>query len=157
MGMVRVSEEAEKRIKEMAAREGKTFTATVDSLLATTDISARLDKMATYLEKKFEDLEAAIALTSVSSPSTSHKRLTLKKTPIEYGVVRDLFFDVLEDNAPEWFPQAEDGAHASDSLELAEWYTDGSIIYSEGLFGHCEWLKVSDRVGNYLKTNGVEI
>ena len=98
MGMVRISEEAEKRIKEVAAREGKTFTATVDSLLTSMDIAARLDKMATYLEKKFVDLEAALdgAVLSNSSSSSSSSSASYKSsnssygTPVDWETLRDM-------------------------------------------------------------------
>lgn len=161
--MVKLTDEVGNLLEERAKRDNTTLAGEVKLLLAgapSTPVSSieqvnqRLNAMGAWLKKRLDDLEAAFDAAAIASPS--HKRLTHKKVPIKYEVIRDLFFDVLEDGAPEWFPQAEAGANASDSLEMAEWYTDGSIIFSEGMFGHCEWLKVSERIESFLKERGVE-
>lgn len=153
MGLIRISDEAEAKIKDLAASSGRTVTSTVDTLVQSNDVAARLNKMGAWLEKKFEDLEAAIALTSVSTPS--HKRLTRKKKIVPFDIIQELIFDYLEEGAPEWRAGAEEGAHASDYLELNTWYTDGAVITSDGPFGTNEWMDVSPRVKTFLEEKGI--
>lgn len=152
MGMVRVSEEAEKRIKEMAAKEGKTFTATVDSLLASMDIASRLDKMGKWLEKRFEDLEANILAESAASSYTPRKGRRSTKV-IPWPIAQDLMFDVLPDGAEEWLPGMEEAARASDNLDMGTFLIEDNILISNDAWGKAQWLKVTPRVENYLKVH----
>lgn len=151
MGMVRISEGAEKRIKEVAAREGKTFTATVDSLLASTDIAARLDKMGTYLKQRLDDLEAALDGASVSYTPSRRKSSSTKVIP--WPIVQDLMFDVLPDGAEEWLPGMEEAARTSDNLDLGTFLIEDNVLISNDAWGKAQWLKISPRVENYLKAH----
>lgn len=164
MGMVRVSEEAEKRIKEMAAREGKTFTATVDSLLASMDIASRLDKMGKWLEKRFEDMEANIlAESAVSSYSPSSKSRSDSRsnssygTPVDWETLRDLWLDFLPYEAEEWLPGREEAFRNSDNMDMGVFYIKNGLIVSDDTWGHADWMKVSPRVRDYLLSHGVEV
>lgn len=164
MGMVRVSEEAEKRIKEMAAREGKTFTATVDSLLASMDIASRLDKMGKWLEKRFEDMEANIlAESAVSSYSPSSKSRSDSRsnssygTPVDWETLRDLWLDFLPYEAEEWLPGREEAFRNSDNMDMGVYYIKNDLIVSDDTWGHADWMKVSPRVRDYLLSHGVEV
>lgn len=151
MGMVRISEGAEKRIKEVAAREGKTFTATVDSLLASTDIAARLDKMGTYLKQRLDDLEAALDGASISYTPSHRKSSSTKVIP--WPIVQDLMFDVLPDGAEEWLPGMEEAARTSDNLDLGTFLIEDNVLISNDAWGKAQWLKISPRVENYLKAH----
>lgn len=167
MGMVRISEEAEKRIKEVAAREGKTFTATVDSLLASMDIAARLDKMGKWMEKKFVDLEAALdgaVLSSSSSNSSSSSSSASYKssnsyygTPVDWETLRDMWLDFLPYEAEEWLPGREEAFRNSDNMDMGVYYIKNGLIVSDDTWGHADWMKVSPRVEEYLSSHGVEI
>ena len=169
MGMVRISEEAEKRIKEVAAREGKTFTATVDSLLASMDIAARLDKMGKWMEKKFVDLEAALdgavlsSSSSNSSSSSSSSSASYKSsnsyygTPVDWETLRDMWLDFLPYEAEEWLPGREEAFRNSDNMDMGVYYIKNGLIVSDDTWGHADWMKVSPRVEEYLSSHGVEI
>ena len=169
MGMVRISEEAEKRIKEVAAREGKTFTATVDSLLASMDIAARLDKMGKWMEKKFVDLEAALdgaVLSSSSSNSSSNSNSSSASykssnsyygTPVDWETLRDMWLDFLPYEAEEWLPGREEAFRNSDNMDMGVYYIKNGLIVSDDTWGHADWMKVSPRVEEYLSSHGVEI
>jgi len=165
MGMVRISEEAEKRIKEVAAREGKTFTATVDSLLASMDIAARLDKMGKWMEKKFVDLEAALdgAVLSNSNSSSSSSSASYKSsnsyygTPVDWETLRDMWLDFLPYGAEEWLPGREEAFRNSDNMDMGVYYIKNGLIVSDDTWGHADWMKVSPRVEEYLSSHGVEI
>lgn len=161
MGMVRISEEAEKRIKEMAAREGKTFTATVDSLLASIDVAARLDKMGAYLKQRLDDLEAALdgAVLSGSSSGSSYSRSSSSRSnssiPVDWETLRDLWLDFPE--AEEWLPGREEAFRNSDNMDMGVYYIKNDLIVSDDMWGHTEWMKVSPRVKDYLMNHGVEL
>ena len=165
MGMVRISEEAEKRIKEVAAREGKTFTATVDSLLASMDIAARLDKMGKWMEKKFVDLEAALdgAVLSNSNSSSNSSSASSKTsnsyygTPVDWETLRDMWLDFLPYEAEEWLPGREEAFRNSDNMDMGVYYIKNGLIVSDDTWGHADWMKVSPRVEEYLSSHGVEI
>ena len=167
MGMVRISEEAEKRIKEVAAREGKTFTATVDSLLASMDIAARLDKMGKWMEKKFVDLEAALdgaVLSNSNSSSSSNSSSASSKTsnsyygtPVDWETLRDMWLDFLPYEAEEWLPGREEAFRNSDNMDMGVYYIKNGLIVSDDTWGHADWMKVSPRVEEYLSSHGVEI
>ena len=165
MGMVRISEEAEKRIKEMAAREGKTFTATVDALLASTDIASRLDKMGAYLKQRLDDLEAALDGAVLSSGSSSSSNSSFKSsrsastshgTPVDWETLRDLWLDYLPYGADEWLPGREEAFRNSDNMDMGVYYIKNDLIVSDDMWGHTEWMKVSPRVKDYLMCHGVE-
>ena len=153
MGMVRISEEAEKRIKEVAAREGKTFTATVDSLLASMDIASRLDKMGKWLEKRLDDLEANILAEGAASSYAPSRRKTCSTKVIPWPIVQDLMFDVLPDGAEEWLPGMEDAARASDNLDMGTFLIEDNILISDDAWGKAQWLRVTPRVEDYLKVH----
>lgn len=162
MGMVRVSEEAEKRIKEMAAREGKTFTATVDSLLASTDVASRLDKMGAWLKKRLEDMEANI-LAESSSSNSSYTSRSKTSNPnnangvyVPWEVLQPLMFDELYEGS-EWLPGAEEAARSSDNLDMCSFFVRDGMIVSDDMWGKTSWLQVSSRVKDYLLSHGVEI
>ena len=162
MGMVRVSEEAEKRIKEMAAREGKTFTATVDSLLASTDVASRLDKMGAYLKQRLDDLEAALDGAVLSNSSYSSSR-SVRSNPnnangvhVPWEVLQPLMFDELYGGS-EWLPGAEEAARSSDNLDMCSFFVRDGMIVSDDMWGKTSWLQVSPRVKDYLLSHGVEI
>ena len=146
MGMVRISEEAEKRIKEVAAREGKTFTATVDSLLASMDIAARLDKMGKWMEKKFVDLEAALDGAVLSNSSSSSSSASYKSSNSYHGTPVDW-----------WLPGREEAFRNSDNMDMGVYYIKNGLIVSDDTWGHADWMKVSPRVEEYLSSHGVEI
>lgn len=160
MGMVRVSEEAEKRIKEMAAKEGKTFTATVDSLLASMDIASRLDKMGKWLEKRFEDLEANILAESAASSykprsnSSTRNPNNANGVYVPWEVMQPLMFDELY-QGDEWLPGAEEAARGSDNLDMCSFFVRDDMIVSDDMWGKTSWLKVSPRVRDYLSSHGV--
>lgn len=167
MGMVRVSEEAEKRIKEMAAREGKTFTATVDSLLASTDIATRLDKMGAYLKQRLDDLEAALdgavlsnspySRSASSNVSSSPRSNSSYGTPVDWETLRDMWLDFLPYGAEEWLPGREETFRNSDNMDMGAYYIKNGLIVSDDTWGHADWMKVSPRVKDYLMNHGVEL
>lgn len=158
MGMVRISDDAEKQIKQIASSTGCTFTATVDKILQSNDIATRMDKMGAYLKQRLDDLEAALdgaVLSSSSVHSSSHSSFN-SSTPISWETLRDMWLDFLPDGAEEWLPGMEEAFRKSDSPEMGEYYIKDGLIVSNDMWGKASWMKVSPRVRDYLLSHGVE-
>lgn len=156
MGLIRVSDDAEKRIKEVAEAAGSTITTTVDKILQSNDIATRMDKMGTYLKQRLDDLEAALDGAVLSSPSSSSHSSFNSSTPISWETLRDLWLDFLPDGAEEWLPGMEEAFRKSDSPEMGEYYIKDGLIVSNDMWGKASWMKVSPRVKDYLLSHGVE-
>lgn len=159
MGLIRVSDDAEKKIKEAADASGSTITTTVDKMLQSNDIASRLDKMGKWLEKRFVDLEANILAESAASsytPKTRSHSSFNSSTPISWETLRDMWLDFLPDGAEEWLPGMEEAFRKSDSPEMGEYYIKDGLIVSNDMWGKASWMKVSPRVRDYLLSHGVE-
>lgn len=163
MGLIRVSDDAEKKIKEAAEAAGSTITTTVDKMLQSNDIAARLDKMGKWMEKKFVDLEAALdgAVLSNSNPSSSSASYKSSNscygTPVDWETLRDMWLDFLPYEAEEWLPGREEAFRNSDNMDMGVYYIKNGLIVSDDTWGHADWMKVSPRVEEYLSSHGVEI
>lgn len=152
MGLIRVSDDAETKIKALSASSGRTVTSTVDTLLQSNDVAARLDKMGKWLQKKFDDLEAALDGAVLTQPVKNHR---VKQNVIEWPVVQELMFDVLPEGDAAWYPGREEMARASSDMDFGVFYTDGEKIYSDDMWGHTDWLKCTATVLAFLTNKGV--
>lgn len=164
MGLIRVSDDAEKKIKDLANASGGTITTTVDKILQSNDIASRLDKMGAWLKKRLEDMEANILAESSSSrPSSSRSYTSRSSNPnnangvyVPWEVLQPLMFDELYEGE-EWLPGAEEAARGSDNLDMCSFFVRDGMIVSDDMWGKTSWLKVSPRVKDYLLSHGVEI
>lgn len=152
MGLIRVSDDAEAKIKALSASSGRTVTSTVDTLLQSNDVAARLDKMGRWLQKRFDDLEAALDGAVLTQPVKNHR---VKQNVIEWPVVQELMFDVLPEGDAAWYPGREEMARASSDMDFGVFYTDGEKIYSDDMWGHTDWLKCTATVLAFLTSKGV--
>ena len=163
MGLIRVSDDAEKKIKEAAEAAGSTITTTVDKMLQSNDIAARLDKMGKWMEKKFVDLEAALDGAVLSNSSSNSSSASYKSsnsyygTPVDWETLRDMWLDFLPYEAEEWLPGREEAFRNSDNMDMGVYYIKNGLIVSDDTWGHADWMKVSPRVEEYLSSHGVEI
>lgn len=161
MGMVRISDDAEKQIKKIASSTGCTFTATVDKILQSNDIATRMDKMGAYLKQRLDDLEAALdgAVLSDSSYSRSASSKSSNSsygTPVDWETLRDMWLDFLPYEAEEWLPGREEAFRNSDNMDMGVYYIKNGLIVSDDTWGHADWMKVSPRVKDYLLSHGVQ-
>lgn len=155
--LVKLTDEIGSLLEERAKNDGTTLAGEIKLLLDGKDdsnINQRLDKMARWLDEKFTDLEAALDGAVLSqSPARSSVTLYRKKEPteLEWPLVQDLMFDILPDGDSAWLPGKERAARDSDNLSYDPFFTDGEVIYSEGMFGRVDWLKVTPDILTYLK------
>lgn len=163
--MVKVTDEVGSLLEKWAEKDDTSLAGEIKMLLdmregkgVNDSISARLDKMGAYLEKKFVDLEAALDGAVLSSPSvrsSSHSSFN-SSTPISWETLRDMWLDFLPDGAEEWLPGMEEAFRKSDSPEMGEYYIKDGLIVSNDMWGKASWMKVSPRVRDYLLSHGVE-
>lgn len=166
MGMIRVSDHAEKIIKEQA--NGRTISATVDALIA--GGGRNLDKE--YFDNKFREQQEALRkmrsliedtavdrlssggrnFSSASSASSVYQdplvKQALLRTDIEWPIVQELIYGFLDKRAPEWFPGMYEAVHEMN--DAPECFTKNSILYFDITGSPYPVLRVSPRVDQFL-------
>lgn len=157
MGMIRVSEDAEKQIKEMA--EGKTITATVDALLARNDIAARMDKMAAYLEKKLNDIKEEI-ISSIEDTAVdrldSRPRSKSKVTPLdwEWPDIQTLLYDIATEK--DYVTKSDyDEMHESSCADQFKWYIEEGQVWGDFFGEKKPYLNITPIIKAFLTSKGV--
>ena len=169
--MVKLTDEVGALLEKWAEKDDTSLAGEIKMLLdmregkgATDSISARLDKMATYLEKKFVDLEAALdgAVLSNSPRSGSYTSRSHSNPNnangvyVPWEVIQPLMFDELYEGS-EWLPGAEEAARSSDNLDMCSFFVRDGLIVSDDMWGKTSWLQVSTRVKEYLASHGIII
>ena len=153
MGLIRISDSAEEKIKELS--EGRTITATVDWLVGRNDVSGRLDKMAAYLEKKLEqvkkDIIASIENTAIDRIDVSRTKRGDRALDFQKEVW-PLFYEKLDENNPAWFPGAYAAAHESSDMAEATYFVDynKNVLYSMFYDVRAVWLHLTPEVLSFL-------
>ena len=163
--MVKLTDEVGAALEKWAEKDDTSLAGEIKMLLdmregkgVNDSISARLDKMGAYLEKKFVDLEAALdgaVLSNSSYSSRSKSSNSSYGTPVDWETLRDMWLDFLPYEAEEWLPGREEAFRNSDSPEMGEYYIKDGLIVSDDSWGHADWMKVSPRVKEYLSSHGV--
>lgn len=92
MGLIRVSDETEQRIKEI--KGAKSVGAAVDDLLTKNDIAARLDKLGAYLEGKFAELKHSIEDTTIDRITTPQPRKQRQTFLPDWQTARTILYDI---------------------------------------------------------------
>ena len=127
MGLIRVSDAAEEKLKRMAAESGRTVTSTVDVLV---EGNGGVDT--SYFDKKFEELLSAINDTAVDRLATGGGRAPGEKEWVKWEQMQYIIFN-REDDDPAWV--IPEGAVFSfkngDPNELA-YYIKNGTIYIDG-------------------------
>lgn len=165
MGLIRVSDHAEKLIREHS--HGRTITATVDAILAGSvapdgtemwkgQQASEDDALRDYLDKKFDELKSLIEDTTVdrvsnAGPIKSAAPGTVK-IYVPWGVARELFFEFLPDDAPEYIGSASEVLHQADD-EFPVYIQDDKL-WTEDFYGaKSPILNISPRVKQFLESH----
>lgn len=163
MGMIRVSDHAEKVIKEMS--NGRTITATVDALVAASvSPDGKIHSEPTlcaetrdYLDKKFDELKALIEDTTIDRVENKGGRKISGKTFLDWEITKEIFYEVMRDGGPEWF--SEQTKFAIENLDTSlDCYIENDTLCSDDAYGSKRViLKVSPRIKEFLKSKGIDI
>ena len=157
MGLIRVSDHAEKVIREHS--HGRTITATVDAILAGSVApdgtekgqQASEDDLRDYLDKKFDELKALIEDTTVDRVAGPKNFVSGSvKVYVPWEVARELFFEFLPDNAPEYIGPASEVIHqAEDEFPV---FIQDDKLWTEDFYGaKSPILNISPRVQQFLE------
>jgi len=162
MGMIRVSDHAEKIIKEQA--NGRTISATVDALIAgggensvnTDAILGKLDYLEDYLDKRLSKLESLIEDTTVDrvsnvGPIRSAAPGTVK-IYVPWNVAHELLYEFLPEDAPEFIGNASEQIRQADD-EYPVFIQDNRL-WTEDYYGtKAPILNISTRVQQFLESH----
>lgn len=164
MGMIRVSDEIEKQLKEMA--DGRSMTATVEMLIKATEntaeelfgngggalVEATAGIVTKHFDEKFDELRSELLAAINDTAVDRLARVQKKKDPIsiDWPDVQYIMFELLEEDAPEWTcKEASKGAHESSELEALTWLADDDFIYTTN-GTRTNWLTITPRIKSYL-------
>lgn len=162
MGMIRVSDQVESRLKEVA--DGRSMNATIEKMLAYCSSPdgfcpvreargdfGKMEYLGGYIDKKFEELKALIVDTTVDrvaglkvvSPGTS-------KVYVPWNVARELFYEFLDEKSTEWRPNVYNILQDTDE-NLNCYIQDGYICVDDHYGKQHLLVQVSPRVEEFLK------
>lgn len=159
MGLIRVSDHAEKVIREHS--HGRTITATVDAILAGSVAPdgtemwkgqpASDDGLRDYLDKRFDELKSLIEDTTVdrvAGPIKSAAPGTVK-VYVPWEVARELFYEFLPDDAPEYIGSASEQVHqAEDEFPV---FIQDNKLWTENAYSKSPIMDISPRVQQLLE------
>lgn len=162
MGMIRVSDHAEKIIKEQA--NGRTISATVDALIAgggesssaISSIIGKLDYLEGYLDKRLSKLESLIEDTTVDRVDGPILTATpgSVKVYVPWETAHELLYEFLPEDAPEFIGNASEAMRQADN-EFPVFIIDNKL-WTEDFYGtKSPILNISPRVTQFLKEANV--
>ena len=154
MGMIRVSDYAEERIRKMAAETGRTVTSTVDALV---EGSGGVD-LIVAVDKRFDELKKLIEDTTVdrvagSSRPTNSSAITMF-LPWE-NCMQDIYDDFPE--GEEWLAGVRENWGNSDCMDMASFFVKGDEIWSDFYGTKTPLLKLTPKLVEYLHTKGYDV
>lgn len=162
MGMIRVSDTVERRLKELA--DGRSMNAVIEKMLAycsSPDGFCPVPREGTYtptfierIIEKLDRLEELIKDTTIDRIDTPRG-----KGPVEisWEVMREVFFDFLREHDQEWVADSVFMAiHEADAPEVSKYFAEDGHIYAQGPSGvKSVALVITPRLSSFLKEKGV--
>lgn len=155
MGMIRVSDSAEEKIRALA--DGRTITATVDALLA--GGGQNLDKE--YFDNKFREQQEALRemrsliednlVDVVAAGDHANRSCPQDNDILDWDVFRYIVFDLCkDDSSPEWVSQSVHDAMDNLNDPITTIVLDG-YIWAVNDYGKSKLLKVSPRIEEAIR------
>lgn len=160
MGMIRVSEEVEKQLKELA--DGRSMSATVEMLIKgagnTADNMFSLTKeFMGHVDEKFDELKSLIEDTTVDRVDGGPRKSSYQsnvKIYVPWDTARELLYEFLPEDAPEFIGNASEAMRQADN-EFPVFIVDDRL-WTEDFYGtKSPILNISPRVTQFLKEANV--
>lgn len=163
MGLIRVSDHAEKLIREHS--HGRTITATVDAILAGSVAPdgtemwkgqpASDDDLRDYLDKKFDELKSLIEDTTVDRVNSGGPKNYVSgsiKVYVPWDTAHELLYEFLPEDASEFIGNAsEQIRQADDEFPV---YIQDNRLWTEDYYGtKAPILNISPRVQQFLESH----
>lgn len=164
MGMIRVSDEVEGRLKEIA--DGRSMSATVEMLIKGAEdtaekmfgggggelVAAVAGVIKEHIDKRFDELKSLIEDTTVDRVAGPIKSAGTVKVYVPWGVARELFFEFLPDDASEYIGSASGVIRQADD-EFPVFIQDDKL-WTEDFYGaKSPILNISPRVKQFLESH----
>lgn len=159
MGMIRVSDQVEKRLKEVA--DGRSMNATIEKMLAYCSSPEGFcpvpqESQTNYepylleqMNKRFDKIESMLDDTLVDRIE-AHKTVGAGEfRGIEWPQIQDLYSDFPDER--EWEPGVRKMWGEADSLDLCSYFTDGKYLYLENYGNKTKIMKMTPKLEEYLK------
>ena len=163
MGMIRVSDEIEQKLKQLA--DGRSMTATIDLLFKmanSADDSVKgaggCSLLQEHIDKRFDELKALIEDTTIdrldAAPRTS-KTSKAYFLPWE-NCIQDIYDDFPE-GSDVWLSGVREAWGEADSMDMASYFTKNGEIWSN-FYGHeTPLLRITPELSEYLHDKGFEV
>lgn len=155
MGLIRVSDETEQRIKEIKGE--KSVGAVVDDLLTKNDIAARMDKMAAYLAEMRAELLSAIQDTTIDRVATSYTYRPKPKRQAfisDWQTARTVLYDIAKES-DYVNPALYDSFVNSDMADEFSYYVQDDQLRYTWHGGDFPILNLTPAITSYLTEKGV--
>lgn len=147
MGMIRISDYAEEKIRKMAAESGRTVTSTVDALV---EGNGGVDT--SYFDKKFDELKSLItdSLVDVVAAGTGGGRAPGGKPGEKEWVPWDQMSYIIfthEDDDPAWIiPEASVFQFKNGDPTAYAYYVKDNVIFMESVGRPEPLIKVTPEI-----------
>ena len=160
MGMIRVSDDVEKRLKEVA--DGRSMNSVIEKMLAYCSSpdgfcpapqadSSYEPYLLEQINKRFDKIESMLDDTLVDRVAT-HSPQSFPETHIEWPVIQDLFYDFLDESSPEWFTGVYNQVREL-NVDL-DCYVKDNVLYTNDAYGKKQpLLRITPRVQEFLDTH----
>lgn len=163
MGMIRVSDEIEQKLKQLA--DGRSMTATIDLLFKmannaddSVEAAGTYSLLQEHIDKRFDELKALIEDTTIdrldAAPRTS-KTSKAYFLPWE-NCIQDIYDDFPE-GSDVWLSGVREAWGEADSMDMASYFTKNGEIWSN-FYGHeTPLLRITPELSEYLHNKGFEV
>ena len=159
MGMIRVSDQVESRLKEVA--DGRSMNATIEKMLAycsspdgfcpTPQADTSYEPyLLEQMNKRFDKIESMLDDTLVDRIEAHKTGGRGEKVYIPWEVARELFYEFLDEKSTEWRPNVYNILQDTDDA-LNCYIQDGYICVDDHYGKQHLLVQVSPRVEEFLK------
>lgn len=160
---IKLTDRVAEKLAQRAKEDNLSLAGEVDKLLSVdvrpaeysdNFVFGKLEYLETYIDKKFDELKSLIEDTTVdrvAGPIKSAAPGTVK-VYVPWEVARELFFEFLPDDAPEYIGSASDVIHQADD-EFPVYIQDDKL-WTEDFYGtKSPILNTSPRVKQFLESH----
>lgn len=166
MGMIRVSDTVEGRLKELA--DGRSMNAVIEKMLAycsSPDGFCPVPREGSYtptfierMEQKLDRLEELIKDTTIDRVEMKGRQNPHTPVYVDWEIVKNVFYDFLKEGDQEWVNQTVyDAVHESSDLDMAKFFIKDGHLYIESLSGvKSAALVITPRLAQHLMGMGVD-
>lgn len=168
MGMIRVSDDIERRLKEVA--DGRSMNSVIEKMLAycsspdgfcpTPQADTSYEPyLLERINERFDELKSLIEDTTVDrvagrkDPMDPVLKQALARQDLDWEPVQELIYEFLEEKAPEWLPGSYAGVRQMEDTPVC--YIKDDVLYFENEItgSYHPVLRVSPRVRQFLDTH----